>query len=69
MPDIAMCTGFDENRECPFRNKCYRATAKPSEYRQTYFAVLPLTSTASHAWCRQFVDNADPPKAMTEEWP
>lgn len=32
MADIAMCTKSD----CPSFGECYRAQAKPNEYRQSY---------------------------------
>lgn len=32
MPDISMCHG----EGCPQKETCYRYTAKPSEYRQSY---------------------------------
>lgn len=32
MPDIAMCL----NEECPLKETCYRFTATPSEYWQSY---------------------------------
>jgi hypothetical protein len=37
-PDIAMCLGTD----CPQKESCYRYTAKPNEYRQSYFSVAPI---------------------------
>lgn len=37
MPDISMCTGGD----CPRKESCYRFTAKPSEYFQSYFQSPP----------------------------
>lgn len=37
MPDISMCNDYS----CPKFDKCYRAQAKPSEYRQAYFASSP----------------------------
>ena len=37
MPDIAMCKGD----KCPKKEQCYRYTAKPSEYLQTYFTNPP----------------------------
>lgn len=37
MPDITLCPGTD----CPHKEKCYRYTAKPSEY-QSYFMVAPV---------------------------
>lgn len=39
MPDIAMCLGFD----CPSKDKCYRYTAIPNPYRQTYFVNSPIS--------------------------
>jgi hypothetical protein len=38
MSDVTMCEGID----CPIRNKCYRYTAKPSEYWQAYFTEPPI---------------------------
>ena len=38
MPDIAMCKGG----RCPQKDKCYRFTATPSEYRQSYFTEAPF---------------------------
>jgi hypothetical protein len=32
MPDISLC----ENNTCPSRKSCYRYTATPNPYRQTY---------------------------------
>ena len=37
MPDITMCEGGD----CPLKESCYRYTATPSEYRQSYFTEIP----------------------------
>ena len=37
MPDISMCNDYS----CPDFNRCYRAQAKPSEYRQSYFGGSP----------------------------
>ena len=37
MPDISMCNDYS----CPQFEKCYRAQAKPSEYRQSYFRDSP----------------------------
>ena len=38
MPDITMCPGTN----CPQREKCYRFTARPSEYMQSYFMKAPI---------------------------
>jgi len=32
MPDISMC----RNLKCPLNKECFRFTATPSEYRQSY---------------------------------
>lgn len=37
MPDITMCKGTN----CPQREKCYRFTAKPSDY-QSWFMEPPI---------------------------
>ena len=39
MPDICMCPGED----CPIKKTCYRFTAKPSEYWQSYFMTPPYS--------------------------
>jgi hypothetical protein len=38
MPDITMCPGTN----CPYKETCYRFTAKPSEYWQSYFIEPPF---------------------------
>ena len=37
MPDISMCL----NKKCELRKKCYRFTAEPSQYRQSYANFKP----------------------------
>ena len=37
-PDITMCLGTD----CPYKEKCYRYTAKANEYRQSWFMKAPI---------------------------
>jgi len=37
MPDISMCSGVD----CPLKETCYRNQAKPSKFRQAWFADVP----------------------------
>ncbi len=37
-PDITMCLGTN----CPYKESCYRFTAKPSEYMQAYFTNPPF---------------------------
>lgn len=36
--DITMCNGKD----CESKHTCYRFTARPNEYRQSYFAKSPI---------------------------
>ena len=37
MPDITMCDGG----KCPKKDGCYRHTAKPCDWRQSYFEKPP----------------------------
>jgi hypothetical protein len=49
MPDITMCEGKD----CPLKEDCYRYTAKPNEYRQSYFVNPPYNEEkkeCDHYW-------------------
>ena len=38
MPDITMCEGTG----CHVKEMCYRHTAKPSKYAQSYFVTPPV---------------------------
>ncbi len=38
MPDITMCSGAN----CPLKDECYRYTAEPSKFRQSYFMNPPI---------------------------
>ena len=50
MPDITMCEGTD----CPHKEKCYRFTAEPSKFRQSYFAEPPIKDgKCDHYWGEQ----------------
>lgn len=48
MPDITMCEGL----ECPLKESCYRYTATPNEFRQSYFLEIPLKEDGEceHYW-------------------
>jgi hypothetical protein len=48
MPDISMCN----NRSCPSSKYCYRFTATPTEYRQSYanFSVEKDEINCDHFW-------------------
>jgi hypothetical protein len=37
-PDITMCPGTN----CPYKESCYRFTANPNEFRQSYFMDPPF---------------------------
>jgi hypothetical protein len=45
MPDITMCPGTN----CPHKEKCYRFTAKPSDY-QAYFIEPPIKFGKCYAY-------------------
>jgi DnaJ-class molecular chaperone len=51
MPDITMCSGID----CPYKDSCYRYTAKPSEY-QSYFVDPPIKNDKCDSY---WGDNAE----------
>lgn len=53
MPDITMCGGVG----CPFKHKCYRYTATPDPYRQSYFVVSPYKYTNNT--CDHFTPNEE----------
>lgn len=47
MPDIAMCEGTD----CPYKEACYRYTATPSEFMQSYSITPPIKDgKCDHYW-------------------
>ena len=46
MPDIIMC----ENKTCPLRYKCYRATAKPGLYWQSFFIFDYKDGKCEYFW-------------------
>lgn len=57
MADITMCHGM----ECNLKAKCYRYTAEPNPYRQSYFMNVPFyiitTDVATRQTCDHFSDN------------
>jgi hypothetical protein len=57
MPDITMCKGTD----CPLKDRCYRAQAKPTPRRQSYFVTPPFRNgRCDHFWdMRMDVKEAD----------
>ena len=50
-----MCEGTG----CPIKETCYRFTAKPSEYRQSYISVPPFKKdkTCEYYWNTRPIDN------------
>jgi hypothetical protein len=51
MPDISMCVGGG----CSLKQDCYRYTATPSPYLQSYFAEIPYDAEGKK--CDSFLDN------------
>lgn len=54
MADITMCFGGG----CPMKEQCYRYTAKPDKYRQSYFVGLPYLQLFFNNG--EIIDNEDP---------
>lgn len=50
MPDIAMC----KLESCERKETCYRYTAKPSEYRQSYFVMETSTDADGVFSCEYY---------------
>ena len=53
MPDISMCMGHN----CPNKNECYRFTAKPNPFRQSFFVAAPFDHESKS--CDHFWDNSE----------
>jgi len=53
MPDITMCNGGS----CTIKHDCYRYTAKPREYGQSYFMEPPFTKKMGGSTCEHYVSN------------
>ena len=50
MADICKCKGEDGKIVCPYKDQCFRYTAKADEY-QSYFMELPLKDDkCDHYW-------------------
>ena len=49
MPDITMCKG----KGCEAKHTCYRYTATPSDYLQSYFLVSPIKNNG----CEYYINN------------
>ncbi len=58
MADITMCEG----RNCPLKEKCYRHTAIPNIYRQSYFVYMPYDESKEN--CPDFWDDIEQRKAF-----
>jgi hypothetical protein len=49
--DITKCLGQIGAIDCPYKEKCYRFTAKGDELYQSYFMELPLKDgKCDHYW-------------------
>jgi hypothetical protein len=54
MPDLTMCRGLD----CPHKESCYRFTAKPDRYRQSYFFAPPIKDgECEYYWGKKEIKN------------
>jgi len=53
MPDISMC----RSERCPIKKKCYRYTATPSDFRQSYSNFSPDASPEMEG-CSYFWNNS-----------
>jgi len=51
MPDISMCEG----KGCDVKNTCYRFTAKPSKFMQSY--VMPDVPPIENEGCEYYWNN------------
>ena len=59
MADISMC----RNESCKLKKKCYRYTAIPSEFRQSY----GLFALDENGKCNYFWDNKEYNNAKTKK--
>lgn len=50
MPDITKCRGTD----CPVKEKCFRFTSEPSEFKQSYFADVPGKLEGNEFTCNMY---------------
>ena len=50
MTDISMCSGKD----CPVRDDCYRFTAIPTQYGQSYFMDVPGKTINGKFTCEMY---------------
>jgi hypothetical protein len=50
MADITKCFGEEDEIICPYRDQCFRFTAKADQY-QSYFQGMPLKNDkCDHYW-------------------
>lgn len=58
MADITKCNG----NGCPKRDTCYRYTAMPNKYRQSYFVSEPNDGAVCNEYVKAYpIDEADFP--------
>lgn len=53
MPDISMCKGGG----CELKELCYRYTAQPNPYRQTFFGCPPYQKKMGGSACEYYWPN------------
>lgn len=52
MPDITMCKG----NNCPLKETCYRYSAKPNKYLQSYFTETPYKMIEGRIECDYYME-------------
>lgn len=62
MPDIKMC----KNDKCHAHYRCYRFTAKPSKFRQTYFDTETMHVRSGNA-CLFLIEIEEKPLGFVKE--
>lgn len=63
MPDITMCT----NNGCPLRDRCYRFTAEPKEFMQSFCQFKPVIDQYLEASCDMFIKNENKSNGKTTQ--
>jgi hypothetical protein len=56
MIDITICSG----KNCPVREKCYRYTAPPNEYWQSFFIEPPIKIEDGKMICDHYWGEGNP---------
>lgn len=63
MADITMCTGD----LCDKKHKCYRHTATPNDFRQSYFVETPWVDHHGKQVCDKFWNNGEDNTTLSDQ--